>query len=107
LIKVLRVFPSLGGTRVNHLFFADDSLLFCKANIFEWMHIQEVLRVYEEVLGQKLNRGKTSVFFSRNTKVDTRDHIMSVVGVNPTRQYEKYLGLPALVGRPGLMLLRI
>jgi hypothetical protein len=25
---------------------------------------------------------------------------MSVVGVNPTRQYEKYLGLPALVGRP-------
>jgi hypothetical protein len=24
---------------------------------------------------------------------------MTVVGVNPTRQYEKYLGLPALVGR--------
>jgi hypothetical protein len=90
---------SRGGTRVNHLFFADDSLLFCKANIFEWWHIQEVLRTYEAASGQKLNRDKTSLFFSRNTKQETRDHIVAVAGVNPTRRYEKYLGLPALIGR--------
>jgi hypothetical protein len=27
------------------------------------------------------------------------DHIIAVAGVNPTRRYEKYLGLPTLIGR--------
>jgi hypothetical protein len=88
-----------GGMRVNHLFFADDSLLFCKANIFEWVRIQQILETYEKALGQKLNRSKTSIFFSRNTKRGTRDHILSVASLTTTRCYEKYLGLPALVGR--------
>jgi hypothetical protein len=55
--------------------------------------------VYEEVLGQKLNRDKTSIFFSKNTKAKTRDHIASVADVSPAQHYEKYLGLSALIGR--------
>jgi hypothetical protein len=88
-----------GGIRINHLFFADDSLLFCKSNIFEWMQIQEILDVYERASGQKINKEKTSIFFSRNTKQETKDHILSIAGVNSTNSYEKYLGLPPLVGR--------
>jgi hypothetical protein len=90
---------SRGGTRINHLFFADDSLLFCKATIFQWLHIQDILQLYEEASGQKINKEKTGIFFSRNTKVETKAHIAEVAGVNPSQQYEKYLGLPALVGR--------
>jgi hypothetical protein len=88
-----------GGTRLNHLFFADDSLLFCRASIFEWIHIQESLEVYERASGQKLNREKTSIFFSRNTKAETKDHIKAVAGVGSTNRYENYLGLPPLIGR--------
>jgi hypothetical protein len=88
-----------GGIRLNHLFFADDSLLFCKANIFEWIRIQEVLELYEKKSGQKLNRTKTSIFFSRNTRRGAKEHILSIAGINSTRRYEKYLGLPSLVGR--------
>jgi hypothetical protein len=88
-----------GGTRLNHLFFADDSLLFCRASIFEWIHIQESLEVYERASGQKLNREKTSIFFSRNTKAETKDHIKAVAGVGSINRYENYLGLPPLIGR--------
>ena len=38
-----------GGIRLNNLFFLDDNLLFCKANIMEWVSIQEILKVYEHV----------------------------------------------------------
>jgi hypothetical protein len=86
------------GTKLNYLFFADDSLLFCKANLTEWNKIQEVLEVYERASGQKINRDKTSIFFSKNTKEASRDQMLAVSGVSST-SYEKYLGLPALVGR--------
>lgn len=44
-----------GGTKINHLLFSDDSLLFYRANILEWARIQEALEMYEKALGQKLN----------------------------------------------------
>jgi hypothetical protein len=91
-----------GGTRLNHLFFADDSLLFCRATIFEWIHIQEVLEIYEMASRQKLNRDKTSIFFSKNTRSETKAHIKAVAGVGSTNRYEKYLGLPSLIGKSRL-----
>jgi hypothetical protein len=84
---------------LNHLFFADDSLLFCKANIDEWVHIQQVLEIYEKASGQKLNREKTSIFFSKNTNTAVKNHLLSIAGVSTTLRYEKYLGLPSLIGR--------
>jgi hypothetical protein len=38
---------SRGGLRINHLFFADDSLLFSKANLREWRCVQDLLTDYE------------------------------------------------------------
>lgn len=28
-----------GGTKLNHLYFVDDSLLFCRASILEWANV--------------------------------------------------------------------
>lgn len=91
-----------GGISINHLLFADDSLLFFRANLREWGRIQELLAIYEKASGQKLNREKTSLFFSRNTYLVDQTHIINAVEIPSSQQYEKYIGLPALIGRSKL-----
>lgn len=88
-----------GRVRLNHLLFADDSLLFYKATIPEWARLHLVLKKYEQAFGQRLNPNKTSIFFSQNTLVSIRLQILSAAGVQPSNSFEKYLSLPALVGQ--------
>ena len=40
-----------GGPKLSHLFFADDSLIFCKASLAECDSMQKVLGVYERGSG--------------------------------------------------------
>ena len=79
--------------------FADDSLLFCKATPKECEKIVGILNHYKEDLGQKVNKNKTAIFFITSTQESTRQEIKSVLGLQEITQYEKYLGLPTLVGR--------
>ena len=51
------------GPKLTHLFFVDDSLLFCRATTQECQKLMEILAAYEKVSGQRLNREKTTLFF--------------------------------------------
>jgi hypothetical protein len=87
------------GYKLSHLFFANDILLFCRATFLEWCQIFKLLQVYEKASSQKLNGAKIAIFFSKNVGSAFKSHIQSLTGVTATKGYEKYLGLPALVGR--------
>ena len=83
----------------HFFFFADDSLLFCKANNHECNFVLELLEKYERASGQRINRDKTQLFFSSNTNQQVRNSIQGRLGVAVSHQFDKYLGLPSFVGR--------
>lgn len=85
--------------RFSHLFFADDNLLFCQANFQEWGNIMKLLHQYELASGHKLNSAKTAIYFSKNTSRGFQEFIGTLVGISATRGFEKYLGLPIVVGQ--------
>ena len=82
------------GPKLTHLLFADDSLLFCKSTPEECGKVLDILNQYEVALGQKVNKSKTTIFFSTSTLEDARQEIKGMLGLQEISQYEKYLGLP-------------
>lgn len=54
-----------GALQISHLLFADDYIIFGKASIDEGNKVRKVLTNYEKESDQKLNKEKTSLFFSR------------------------------------------
>ena len=90
---------SRGGPKLSHLHFADDSLMFCHSHPAECRKLLEVLALYEHSLGQKINLDKTAIFFSKNTLENTRLEIQRIWGTQVILQYDRYLGMPAIVER--------
>ena len=54
--------------------------------------------MYEKASGQQINTNKTTLFFS-NSMTETTTNAIKDLGVLEIKQYEKYLGLPAVVGK--------
>ena len=88
-----------GCPMVTHLFFADDSLLFCKASTQECHILMAILDLYEAASGQKINTDKSSIFFSTNTPSELKDEIMEVMGPMQDSKHNKYLRLPLIIGK--------
>ncbi|XP_059437076.1 uncharacterized protein LOC132170205 [Corylus avellana] len=87
------------GPALSHLFFADDSLLFCRSTLAQWNSLTSILQAYEGASGQKMNSNKTALFFSRNSSDVDKEQIRRLAGIPINQRYDTYLGLPALVGR--------
>lgn len=84
---------------VNHLLFADDSLLFFEANSVSATQVREILKKYCDASGQRINTDKSSIYFSKHVSEGLRTDIKNVLDVQNESLSEKYLGLPTDVGK--------
>lgn len=94
---------SIGGFRINHLFFVYDSIIFWKAYIEEWGDLQSILHKYEVSSRQRLDRDMITLFFSKNIKVETQHYLCSVIGITAMRYFEKYLGPPIMIEKRNIL----
>ena len=88
-----------GCPMVTHLFFADDNLLFYRANDQECHKLIEILELYKAASGQKVNAEKSSVFFSHNTPHEKKCAVLNILGPMQDTRHGKYLGLLSIIGR--------
>ena len=87
------------GVCISHLLFADNSLIFCQATVEECQHLIQLLGRYEAASGQAINRHKTSIFFSKNTRTEVKANIQELLGARIMEDGEAYLGLPMVAGK--------
>ncbi|KAK9902996.1 hypothetical protein M0R45_001339 [Rubus argutus] len=66
---------------INHLFFADDSLIFGDASIDECKRLKEVLSTYEAASGQKVSYEKSAISFSPSTSEEGKTSISREIGM--------------------------
>ena len=57
------------------------------------------MTLYEQASDQQINRGKTTIFFSKAITEERKEEISNFLGVKEVKEYEKHLGLPAMVGK--------
>ena len=84
---------------MSHLFFADDSLLFCEATTRECKNLLDILALSEGASRQAINRQKTTLFFSPNTNQGVKLAIQNMLGPQIMTNCERYLGLPMVGGK--------
>ena len=60
--------------------------------------IKDIMSLYEQALGQMINREKTTIFFSKAVNEDTKALISYFLQVPEVKEYENYLGLSVVKG---------
>ena len=97
-----KVKASRSGLSFSHVFFADDLMLFAKADSKNCEAIIEVLDNFCNLARQKFNLSKSKILFSLNVSCRRRRNICRRLGIAATTNLGKYLGFPIIhQGRVG------
>ncbi|KAL4299447.1 hypothetical protein AHAS_Ahas17G0101800 [Arachis hypogaea] len=80
------------GPHISHLLFADDLVLFMEASPEQMRIAMESLEEFKKASSFKVNPMKTSIYFSKNVDVRTRQEIVRLSGFSDVESLGRYLG---------------
>lgn len=80
-------------------FFADDSIIFGRANHSEIDIIKKIIQNYEGASGQMINYDKSEISFSASVDPGRANALADLLGARFVDKHGKYLGVPGTVGR--------
>ncbi|KAL0411083.1 UNVERIFIED_CONTAM: hypothetical protein Slati_3698000 [Sesamum latifolium] len=89
------------ASRISHLLFADDTLIFCQATVEAFSCIHNILLCFERALGLQINIHKSAVVFSKNVNDLERITLANILGIPMVTKHDKYLGLPTVLSQAG------
>lgn len=96
-LQGVRISPH--GPSISHIFFADDTLIFLKADNSNCHVLGRIIKDYCAASGQAVNLQKSCVFFSANTPAVVSEKLGNILGVPIVTNPGTYLGVPAIWGR--------
>jgi hypothetical protein len=85
--------------KISHLFFADDSLIFCKAKKDEALQLKAIFEEYQRISGQKINMDKSELTFSPKIYDHIKADFQDILPLPITNNINRYLGMPTQIGK--------
>ena len=76
------------------MLFADDTLLFFKANVEQAYVVKQALDLFAGCTGQLINPAKCSIMFNEHGDTMEQDQVKHILEVQLSSFETKYLGLP-------------
>ena len=90
---VIGVKVSRNSPAINHLLFADDTMLFSRTDVRSCAALISILQRYEKASGQCINLDKSSITFSAKTPGESKRRIRDQFRILNEGGNGKYLGL--------------
>ncbi|XP_026429840.1 uncharacterized protein LOC113326302 [Papaver somniferum] len=83
---------------INHLFFADDCLIFTQASLSSVNNLLQLLQEFISQFGQVINSDKSSVYFSKSVNPEVASAFTHFLGIKTMNAKGMYLGSPLIFG---------
>lgn len=90
---------SRGGPKITHIFFADDVMLFCRANTSQINLAMDTVNNFCEASGLKVSIHKSKGMYSLGLTKQRKSHLANISPIKFVSNLGSYLGFPLIQGK--------